>query len=226
MRAPGERSNDHQNEKNPITTDGADLRSSGLAASPRCETCLGKALRRSRERDRGNRPVRLSSIRSAANDMSIYATLWKLKFPKEGDDYAGCDWIAITAQGVPPHIGSPTPGMGYESGDPYADFLPPPVKTDVNGDAPFMRAVVFVTEFSIKGTERNGQEYVSPLLVLSGEEYARITFQDLYARLCDALRGNRAPVVMEILNPDGTHKIVRNKRKGKKEPSQNTEGPK
>jgi hypothetical protein len=34
--------------------------------------------------------------------MSIYATLWKLKFPKDGDDFRGCDWIEATAQGVPP----------------------------------------------------------------------------------------------------------------------------
>ena len=57
--------------------------------------------------------------------MSIYATLWTLKFPKEGDEYIGCDWIEVTAQGVPAHIGSPVPGMGYEDGDPYAAFLPP-----------------------------------------------------------------------------------------------------
>jgi hypothetical protein len=24
--------------------------------------------------------------------MSIYATLWKLKFPKDGDDFTGCEW--------------------------------------------------------------------------------------------------------------------------------------
>ena len=158
--------------------------------------------------------------------MSIYATLWKLKFPKEGDDYVGCDWIEVTAQGIPPHIGTPTPGQGYEAGDPFTDFLPPPVKTDENGEAPFMRAVVFVTEYSSKGTERNGQEYASPLLVLTGEEYAHITFEELHARLCDALRGNRAPVVMQILNPNGTHKIIRDKGKGRPKPNQSTAGAK
>ena len=65
---------------------------------------------------------------------------------------------------------------------------------------------------AIKGSVRNGQEYVGPLLVLTGEEYARITFEELHRRLCDALRGNRAPVVMEILNPDGTHKVIRHRR--------------
>lgn len=141
--------------------------------------------------------------------MSIYATLWRLKFPKEGDEHPDCDWIEVTAQAVPPHIGSPTPGCGYEAGDPYAAFLPPPVQTDAGGCAPFDRAVVFVTEYTLKGTPRSGQEYASPLLVLTGEEYARIPFGELHGRLCDALRGNRAKVVGEVLLPGGTHKIIR-----------------
>jgi hypothetical protein len=33
--------------------------------------------------------------------MSIYATLWKLKFPRYGEYHFGCDWIIVTAQGVP-----------------------------------------------------------------------------------------------------------------------------
>lgn len=92
-----------------------------------------------------NRALRGSrgSSRSAfgRKTMSIYATLWKLKFPKEGDEYLGCDWIEVTAQGVPPHIGTPTPGQGYEDGDPYADFLPPPVETDADTSTctPFAR---------------------------------------------------------------------------------------
>lgn len=144
--------------------------------------------------------------------MSIYATLWKLRFPKEGDEHHGCEWIEVTAQAVPPHIGSPTPGYGYEKGDPFADFLPPAVRTDADGDAPFYRAVVFVTEYSLKGTPRNGQEYVSPLLVLTGEEYSRITFEELHRRLCDALRGNRSPIVAEVHLQDGTHKVIRGRK--------------
>lgn len=141
--------------------------------------------------------------------MSIYATLWKLKFPKEGDEHRDCEWLTVTAQAVPPHIGSPTPGCGYEDGDPYAAFLPPPVPTDAEGDAPCHRAVVFVTEYSLKGTPRSPQEYASPLLLLTGEEYARIAFAELHRRVCDALRGNRAPIIAEVLLPDGTHKIIR-----------------
>ena len=144
--------------------------------------------------------------------MSIYATLWTLQFPKEGDEHFECEWIKVHAQAVPAHVGSPTPGMGYESGDPYATFLPPAVETDAEGNASFHRAVVIVTEHSIKGTERSGQEYLSPLLALTGQEYARMTFDELHERICAALRGNRSPVAMEILLPDGTHTILRQKQ--------------
>jgi hypothetical protein len=61
--------------------------------------------------------------------MSIYATLWWLKFPRYGDEYVGCEWIRVSAQGVPAHVGTPTRGFGYEDGDPYADFLPPGTKS-------------------------------------------------------------------------------------------------
>lgn len=103
--------------------------------------------------------------------MSIYATRWSLRFPKYGDHHIGCEWIEVTAQGVPPHIGSPTPGLGYEKGDPYGDFLPPPVATDENGNAPYLRAVVIITDETHKGTLRNPQEYEAPLLTLPGEQY-------------------------------------------------------
>ena len=144
--------------------------------------------------------------------MSIYATLWTLKFPKEGDAHLGCEWIEVRAQAVPAHVGSPTPGCGYEDGDPYAAFLPLAVVTDSEGNAPFHRAVAIVTEHSIKGTERSGQEYVSPLLLLTGEKYARMTFDELHERICDALRANRSPVVAEVFLADGTHSIIRQKK--------------
>ena len=145
--------------------------------------------------------------------MSIYATLWTLKFPQEGDSHRDCEWIEVIAQAVPAHVGSPTPGCGYEDGDPFAAFLPPAVATDAEGNAPFHRAVAIVTEHSLKGTERSGQEYVSPLLLLTGEEYARMTFDELHQRICDALRGNRSPVAAEVFLPDGTHRIIRGKKK-------------
>ena len=140
--------------------------------------------------------------------MSIYATLWQLKFPRDGDDYLGCEWITVTAQGVPPHIGSPTPGCGYEDGDPYAAFLPPAVHTDEDGESAYMRAVVFVAEDTPKGTARSHQEYQHPLLVLTGEAYANMTFDNLYTQLCKALRGDRPQVVAQYLAPGGHLRIL------------------
>ena len=43
--------------------------------------------------------------------MSIYATLWDFQFPRNGDAYAECEWVEVLAQGVPAHIGTPTPGL-------------------------------------------------------------------------------------------------------------------
>lgn len=112
--------------------------------------------------------------------MSIYATLGV--FGIERDDNTESE-VWITVQGVPSHIGSPTPGNGYEAGDPYAAFLPPAVTTSQHGDAPHMRAAVFVLDDTAKGTDRSGQEYVDPLLVLTGEEFSQIGFVDLMDRL-------------------------------------------
>jgi hypothetical protein len=49
--------------------------------------------------------------------------------------------------------------------------------------------VVFVTEHTPKGTEHSPQEYVHPLLMLTGEEYAKIPFDTLYTQICNELRG-------------------------------------
>ena len=140
--------------------------------------------------------------------MSIYATLWELKFPKDGDEYSGCEWVSVLAQGVPPHIGTPIPGHGYEGGGPYSSFLPPPVETSEDGEAEFMRAVVFVVKGTPKGTARSGQEYMYPLLILTGEEYAKGSFEDLHRRICDALRGGLPRAVMEIHGAGDKPKIV------------------
>ena len=140
--------------------------------------------------------------------MSIYATLWSLRFPRFGDDYGGCEWVEVVAQGVPSHIGTPTPGFGYEDGDPYGKFLPPPVEVDAEGDSEFMRAVVFVIRGTEKGTVYSGQEYVNPLLVLSGRDYAAISFVDLHERICAALRGKGPRVVAQSFSGDGEVQLV------------------
>lgn len=139
--------------------------------------------------------------------MSIYATLWSLKFPRYGDIHTGCEWIEVRAQAVPSHVGSSTPGLGYENGDPYAEFLPPAVVTDEDGQAEFMRAVVLITEETKKGTVRNPQEYSNPLMTLEGKQYASMPFDELYNRICDALRGDRPRLVIETIGPDGRHSL-------------------
>jgi hypothetical protein len=133
--------------------------------------------------------------------MSIYATLWHLKFPRYGDAYTGCEWVDVLAQGVPAHIGSPTPGYGYEDGDLYASFLPPAIEVPADDDSRNLRAVVFVIAGTAKGTDRSAQEYVSPLLVLTGQEYQILSFGDLHERICDALRGGRPRQIAELWMP-------------------------
>jgi len=136
--------------------------------------------------------------------MSIYATLWVLKFPADGDDYFGCEWETVMAQGVPGHIGTPTKGYGYEGGDPYGSFLPPPIAiSEQDDDVTPLRAVVFVRE----STEKVGQEYIGPLLVLAGSEYVTMTFDALHERICDALRGIRPRVVAQLIGSDGETRL-------------------
>jgi hypothetical protein len=136
--------------------------------------------------------------------MSIYATLWHLQFPRHGDAHSSCEWVDVFAQGVPAHIGTPTPGYGYESGDPFASFLPPTLRIEGAATEGQMRAVVFVDGTSRKGTARSGQEYESPLVVLTGPEYTAMPFQVLHDRLCEALRGSRPQLVMEVFTRDST----------------------
>lgn len=136
--------------------------------------------------------------------MSIYATCWVLKFPRYGDVHSGCGWVEVVGQGVPAHIGTPTPGHGYESGDPYAGFLPPAITVPDEEDWRALRAMVIVRG----GTEKVGQEYVRPLLVLSGAEYAAMPFTELHERICDALRGDRPRLVAEWMGGDGRKKLI------------------
>jgi hypothetical protein len=140
--------------------------------------------------------------------MSIYATLWHLRFPRHGGAYAGCEWVDVLAQGVPAHVGTPTPGYGYDSGDPFEAFLPPPLRIGGATSEDDLRAVVFVVSTSKKGTTRSGQEYESPLLVLTGADYAAMPFQALHDRLCTALRGNQPRLVLEVLGPDSSTTLV------------------
>jgi hypothetical protein len=143
--------------------------------------------------------------------MSIYATLWILKFPAEGDHHSGCAWETVFSQGVPGHIGTPTQGHGYEAGDPYSSFLPPPIAVPDDEEETPLRAVVIIRE----RTEKNGQEYVGPLLVLSGAEYAAASFEVLHRRICDALRGDKPRVVAEVIHHDGERELIHEDEAGK-----------
>lgn len=140
--------------------------------------------------------------------MSIYATLWHLQFPRDGDAYADCEWVSVLAQGVLAHVGTPTPGYGYEAGDPFAAFLPPAVWIGTEASEDDLRAVVLVVMPAKKGTARAAQEYEAPLLVLTGAEYASIPFQVLRDRICEALRGTRPRLVLEVFGPDSTGTLV------------------
>ena len=139
--------------------------------------------------------------------MSIYATLWRLKFPRYGDDYTGCEWVEVIAQGVPAHIGASRSHRPNER-DPYAGFLPPAVAVPTDDDGQTMRAVVFVTEATPKGTDRSPQEYVRPLLVLSGAKYATVPFGQLHDMLGSALRGHRPRLLAESWGPDGHGRLL------------------
>lgn len=135
--------------------------------------------------------------------MSIYATHWILKFPSHGDVHTGCEWVKVIGQGVPAHIGTPTPGHGYEAGDPFASFLPPAITVPEDDDGLALRAMVIVCE----GTEKVGQEYVNPLAVMAGSEYAATPFSVLHERICDALRGRRPRLVAEMTGGDGSVRL-------------------
>ena len=122
--------------------------------------------------------------------MSIYATLIEFGIRRFGDK----EFVTIYAQEVPPHI-------NYVG--PQWDFLPPPVNPE--GATP--RAVFFVEPGDEKGTERCGQEYVKPLLMFTGKEYAEVRFADLMERLEIALDARYGPRPGAIFNgPDGMGK--------------------
>ena len=132
--------------------------------------------------------------------MSIYATLWSIQVQDPAAPLTSPKWVTVTAQAVPPQIGSPTPGCGYEDGDPYADFLPPPIETDDLGHAAYNRAVVFITGKTKKGTNRSGQEYADSLLILTGEAYAKMPFDKLLTALQEAVRSRQASAVTGALH--------------------------
>jgi hypothetical protein len=134
--------------------------------------------------------------------MSIYSTLWEIKVPRHHcfDE----EWVQVYAQAVPAHIGHPS---CYPEGDPYASFLPPVVQNydPETGEAPYDRAVVIVQE----GRDaKHIQEYIDPLIIISGEEYARTPFAALLHRIHKAIGWDDSVFGM-YFSPSGEKKILR-----------------
>jgi hypothetical protein len=134
--------------------------------------------------------------------VSIYCTLWEIKLPRR--HCFDNEWVMVYAQAVPPHIGHPSV---YPDGDPYADFLPPVVQDyrPSSGTVSFNRAVVIVQEGR---DSKDVQRYTDPLIVMTGEEYARIPFQELLDRIQKAMGWDDSVIAMHLL-PDGQKKIIR-----------------
>ena len=52
------------------------------------------------------------------------------------------------------------------------------------------------------------QEYIDPLLVLSGAEYAAMSFEALPERICDGRRGEKPSVVAQVFTPEGESELI------------------
>lgn len=118
--------------------------------------------------------------------MSIYQTLWVIKLEKRGiSKTRDGNFVEVWAQAVPAHIGQPS--EGYEDGDPYASFLPPvitPYDPDREDHYPY-RAVVILQKGRM---EKDGQKYVDPVMTITGEEYEKIPFPELLAKIYRGLK--------------------------------------
>ncbi|HEV3385758.1 MAG TPA: hypothetical protein VG097_13160 [Gemmata sp.] len=133
--------------------------------------------------------------------MSIYATLWEIKLPKA--HRFDTEWVCVYLQAVPAHIGHPS---HYPEGDLYSDFLPPVVECDPKtGLGPFHRAVVVLMEGR---DQKIGQQYTTPLFVLTGEEYARLPFEKMMYEIEKAMPWDPDVVAMSY-GPDGQQKVIR-----------------
>jgi hypothetical protein len=108
--------------------------------------------------------------------MSVYTTLEHFYIPMHplAERYPD-EFVGVYVQGVPDHINYTGPDW---------DFLPPPVPEDSG----LYRLVVVCGPVTRKGTERSPQEYQNPLFTLTGEEYARITWDEMWRRLYEVLR--------------------------------------
>ena len=118
--------------------------------------------------------------------MSIYATLWHIRIPIGLPDKpcarnprsgivmepCGDKWFEVYAQAVPGHI-------KYD-----VAWLPPAVEDD---DA--IRCVIFVEV----DTPKEGQRYIKPLKVLTGEEYNKMSMGEILEILEESLEKRHWP---------------------------------
>lgn len=159
--------------------------------------------------------------------MSIYATIWNILLEDEDHGGAYSDaWFEVWCQAVPNHINEQN---GY-GGPGFDEWLPAFIhepgcvmrKTEIPsrsvepdwydcdcGD----RAYFICDKFTTKATPRNGQEYVNPLLVLTGPEYRAMTWTDMLIRLEEAVaaRGPRIICRTRKCNAEATNLTYRNK---------------
>ena len=118
--------------------------------------------------------------------MSIYSTFWNIQIPvhlpdkpcarnpRDGFVKEMCSekWFEVWAQGVRGHI-------KYE-----VDWLPPPIEDDDG-----VRCVVFCEN----STPKEGQQYINPLKVLTGEEYYGMHMGDIIGILEEILEERHWP---------------------------------
>ena len=105
--------------------------------------------------------------------MSIYATLGSIRIEPPDQDWQSIEeWPEVYFQGVPGHIGHPP---YYPHGDPYRDFLPQAAENEGA-----LRTVVVVPNGQ---AEKDVQQYVRPLLVLTGDEWRTTPFPELLERI-------------------------------------------
>lgn len=74
-----------------------------------------------------------------------------------------------------------------------------------------LRAVFIVDQLTTKGTERNGQEYVNPVLVLTGAEYEALSFGDLLQRIEESVaeRLGRPQCMEPGCISEAVHSVIR-----------------
>lgn len=115
--------------------------------------------------------------------MSIYATQHEFAIPvgigKTSSVNIGMTAMALVyVQAVPGFVGHPD--SGYET-DPYPWLPSAPSKEEEDR----FRGVYFV---AAGDASKTGQQYDRPLLIMSHDEYVKISYLDLITRLTEELR--------------------------------------